>query len=90
MLVVSLIIRNEETVDERQKNFLTLAEIENFLWGVARSSGCHWYFTGCLNGRQGQADRCDAADHKESTDMAIRDCSRPLEGQSNALANTNA
>jgi len=31
MLVVSTIIGNEETVDERQKNFLTEAEIDKFL-----------------------------------------------------------
>ena len=31
MLVVSTVIRNEQPVDERQKNFLTEAEIEMFL-----------------------------------------------------------
>jgi len=31
MLVMKPIIGNEETVDERQKNFLTEAEIEKFL-----------------------------------------------------------
>ena len=31
MLVMRTIIRNEEAVDERQKNFLTEAEIEKFL-----------------------------------------------------------
>ena len=31
ILVVKAIVRNEETIDERQKNFLTEAEIERFL-----------------------------------------------------------
>jgi len=33
---------------------------------------------------------CNQQVFRDSVDMTIRDCSRPLKGQSNALANTDA